>query len=164
MSRLGPESNTPEGGAEGGAAGRRCCLRRRERRPIAPGLHRQQPSETGSATVELALALPLLLALVLLVVQAGLVVADQVLLVNAAREAARAAAIDGNEAGAVQAAGRGGVLAPERLEVTVRRGGTHLTVELRYRSVVVVPLLRRALPDVMLTAELTMRDEAVAAS
>lgn len=47
----------------------------------------------GQATVEFALALPLLAVLLLAVVQVGLVVRDQVVLVHAAREAARAVAI-----------------------------------------------------------------------
>ena len=50
--------------------------------------------EGGQATVEVALLLPLLALLLLAVVQVGLVVRDQVLVTHAAREAARAAAVD----------------------------------------------------------------------
>ena len=44
--------------------------------------------------MELALVLPLVVALLLAVVQVGLIVRDQVLVVHAAREAAREAAVD----------------------------------------------------------------------
>ena len=50
--------------------------------------------ERGQATVELALGLPVVLLGVLLVVQVGLVVADQVRVVHSAREAVRVAAVD----------------------------------------------------------------------
>ncbi|HYI62067.1 MAG TPA: TadE/TadG family type IV pilus assembly protein [Acidimicrobiales bacterium] len=50
---------------------------------------------SGQATVEMAMALPVLLLGVLLLVQAGLVVAGHVATVHAAREAARAVAVDG---------------------------------------------------------------------
>ena len=48
----------------------------------------------GQATVELALVLPLILTMVLLALQIGLLARDQVLVVHAAREGARAAATD----------------------------------------------------------------------
>jgi hypothetical protein len=115
--------------------------------------------ERGQATVELALALPLICLMVLVVVQAGLVVRDQVLLVHAAREGARVAAIDGDHARALAAAGDATALQPERLSGSVTRHGDLITVELRYRSPIVVPVLRRARTDVTLVAVVTMHDE-----
>lgn len=59
--------------------------------------------------MELALAMPVVLVGLLLVVQAGLVVAQHVATVHAAREAARAVAVDGRSgvaAAAVADAGR----------------------------------------------------------
>ena len=50
-------------------------------------------ADRGQSTVEFALVLPLVVMVLLLVVQVGLVVRDQVLVVHAAREAARAAAV-----------------------------------------------------------------------
>ena len=47
--------------------------------------------DAGQAAVEVALVLPFLALVLLLVVQTALVVRDQVLVVHAAREAARAA-------------------------------------------------------------------------
>ncbi len=116
--------------------------------------------EAGSATVELALLLPLLFSLVLLVVQAGLVVRDQLLVVGAAREVARAAAIDGDRRGSSALPYPG--LRPERLSVSVNRAGAYTTATLRYRSEIVLPVLRATMPDIELRAQLTMRDEEVA--
>jgi hypothetical protein len=48
----------------------------------------------GQSTVEFALILPLVVLVVLFIVQAGFVVRDQVLVSHAAREGARAAAVD----------------------------------------------------------------------
>ena len=69
--------------------------------------------------MELALLLPVLLGMALLVVQAGLIVRDQVLLVHAAREAARFAAVEGDPAGAVETARTSTGLDRDRLRVEV---------------------------------------------
>ena len=60
--------------------------------------------DRGQAMVETALVLPLVVLFLLAVVQVGLVVRAQVLVTHAAREAARAAAVDPDPA----AAGRAG--------------------------------------------------------
>ncbi len=119
-----------------------------------------QASQAGQATVELAAVLPLLFGLVLLVVQAGLVVRDQVLVVHAAREAARVAAIEGDRAAAFAAARSATGLDRDRLAVEVRWSSNQVTASVRFRSLVVVPLLRRTLPAVPLSAAVTMHDEA----
>ena len=62
----------------------------RQRIPARPAGSSQQ----GQATVELAMTLPLVAVLLLLLVQAGLIARDQVLVTHAAREAARTAAVD----------------------------------------------------------------------
>ena len=49
----------------------------------------------GQATVELLLVLPVVILALLLVIQMGLIARAQILVVNAAREGARAAAVDG---------------------------------------------------------------------
>jgi Flp pilus assembly protein TadG len=61
-------------------------------------------SEAGSATVELAAVIPLLVALTLAMVALLAVARDQVLAQGAAREAAREAAIGGDDARASAAA------------------------------------------------------------
>jgi hypothetical protein len=118
--------------------------------------------ERGQAAVELALALPLVAGLLLLVVQVGLLARDQVLVTHAAREGARAAAVDPAPSAATDAARRSGDLDPVRLTVTAtgRDGpGSHVVVTVRYRAPTAVPLLGRLLGDVDLEAEATMRVE-----
>jgi hypothetical protein len=109
--------------------------------------------ERGQATVELALCLPVVAVALLLVVQVGLVAHDQVLVVHAAREAARAAAV-----GAPLPVLDG--LDPARSDVVVERGGEgRVRVRVRYRSPTAVPIVGPLVPDAFLTAETTMRDE-----
>jgi Flp pilus assembly protein TadG len=115
----------------------------------------------GQAAVELALVLPLVVALLLVLVQAGLIVREQILLVHAAREAAREAAVDPDPAAAERAALDGSGLQPARLRVAVSRGepGGRVRVELRYRAATDVPLVGGALGDLTLNAAATMRVE-----
>ncbi len=60
----------------------------------------------GQATVELVLVLPVVVLALLLVIQVGLIARAQVLVVNAAREGARAAAVERTGSGPGR---RGGV-------------------------------------------------------
>jgi Flp pilus assembly protein TadG len=113
--------------------------------------------------VELALVLPLVVALLLAILQVGLLVRDQVLVVHAAREAARAAAVEPDASGAARraAAGSGG-LRSSRLQVAVAgKGapGSRVRVEVRYRAPTDVPLVGGALGDVTLVGRATMRVE-----
>ena len=119
-------------------------------------------SERGQATVEFALCLPVILAVLLGLVQAGVVVRDQVLLTHAAREAAREAAVqDGGDAPRQAAVARSG-LDPRRLRVEVtgrRKGSGRVAVDLRYRVPTEVPLVGLMVPDVTLRATAAMRRE-----
>jgi Flp pilus assembly protein TadG len=118
--------------------------------------------EGGQATVEVALLLPLLATMLLAVVQVGLVVRDQVLVTHAAREAARAAAVDPTEDAAREGANSAARLDPSRLTVELSGStepGGRLTVTVRYRSPTTVPLVGNLLGDRLLTAEATMRVE-----
>jgi len=119
--------------------------------------------ERGQTSVELVLALPVLALLLLLIVQVGLVVRDQVLLVHAAREAAREAAVASDRNAARRGALAGARLEPGRLTVETegRKGpGSRVTVRLSYRSPTEVPLVGALLGDVHLSATATMRVEA----
>jgi len=112
--------------------------------------------------VEVALVLPVIALLALLIAQAGLVVRDQVLVTHAAREAARAAAVDPDPGAATTAAEGSARLDPSRLDVEVgARGeaGSSVTVEVRYRTPTDLPLIGPLLGDVTLTDEATMRVE-----
>ena len=118
--------------------------------------------EGGQASVELVLALPVLALLLLLILQVGLVVRDQVLLVHAAREAAREAAVAADPGAARRGALAGARLDPDRLaaSATGRGGaGSHVTVQLSYRSPTDVPLVGALVGDVHLSAAATMRVE-----
>ena len=118
--------------------------------------------EGGQATVEVALLLPLVATMLLGVIQVGLVVRDQVLVTHAAREAARAAAVDPTEAVAREGAEAGARLDSSRLDVELSGSaepGGRLTVTVRYRSPTTVPLVGQLLGDRTLTAGATMRVE-----
>ncbi len=114
----------------------------------------------GQATLELALVLPLVLAITLLVVQVGLVVRDQQLVLNAAREGARSAATDPAAAAARQAALNSGDLEPARLGVVLDTDASTVTVTVTYRSATDVPLVGPLLGDVTMTESVTMHREA----
>jgi len=116
----------------------------------------------GQATVEAALVLPFVAMLLLAVVQVGMVVRAQVLVTHAAREAARAAAVDPDPAAARAAAERAAQLDPDRLtvDVTGRAGpGSRLTVRVRYAAATDVPVVGSLLGDVHLEGTATMRVE-----
>lgn len=107
--------------------------------------------------------LPVLGLCLLALLQVGLVVRDQVLVVHAAREAARSAAVDPSPsaAGLAAIAGSPG-LDPERLAVSVvRRGGPGDTVEVRvdYRAPTEVPLVGALMGEPELRATAVMRVE-----
>lgn len=132
------------------------------RRPCRPVWRpwRSEP-EQGQATVELALVLPLLFSFVLLLVQLGLLCRDQVLAVHAARQAARVAAIDGDDGAALDAALAATGLDRRRLTVQLDRSGSSVRAVVRYDSPIVVPVLRRLRPELGLEAAVTMYDERV---
>jgi Flp pilus assembly protein TadG len=112
--------------------------------------------------VELALVLPLVVMLLLAVVQLGLLVRDQILVVHAAREAVREAAVDPAADAPRRAASASSTLDASRMSVTVTgRGaaGSRVRVEVAYRAPTAVPLLGAALGDLTLRASATMRVE-----
>lgn len=112
----------------------------------------------GQATVELAFVLPVVVMFLLLLIQGVLVVRDRVLTVNAAREAAREASVDGGAVRVASAANR--VLRGVDVDV-VSRGevGEPVKVRVRYTSETKVPLVGELLPDVEMEATSTMRVE-----
>ena len=123
---------------------------------------RRERGDGGQASVELVLVLPLVVLLLLAVVQLGLLVRDQILVVHAAREAAREAAVDGSPDAPRRAALASSTLADSRLTVTsTGRGaaGTRVKVEVAYRAPTAVPLLGAAVGDLTLRASATMRVE-----
>lgn len=123
-------------------------------------LLRRGGRDDGQAAVELALALPLVLVVLLGVVQVALVARDQVGAVHAAREGARAAAVASDPAAAgAEAARQASGLDPNRLTVTVIERAGRVEVEVRYRSPTDAPVIGGLLGDAELTAHATMRVE-----
>lgn len=118
--------------------------------------------DRGQAAVELALVLPLVAALALALLQVALVVRDQVLVVHAAREGARAAAVSDDPGAAQAAALAGASLIPDRVVVEASgRGeaGSRVRVLVRYVSVTDLPLVGPLVGDVELSGSASMRVE-----
>ena len=111
--------------------------------------------EHGQSTVEFALLLPVLVLAAVAILQVGLVVRDYVSVVHAAREAARAASVDGDVAGAAHRVLPGAdVHVGPRPEV-----GEPIEVEVEYRSVTDLPLVGVLFPDPLLRQSAVMRVE-----
>jgi hypothetical protein len=116
----------------------------------------------GQATVELALVLPLVAVLALGVIQVGIVGYRQVLVVHAAREGARAAAVaEHDRAGAArEGVDRAGGLDTDQLVIGVEDDGRRVTVGVRYRDETDVPIIGLLLPAIDLEGAATMLVEA----
>ena len=113
--------------------------------------------DRGQATVELALALPVVLLVLALVVQVALLARDRVAVVHAARAAARAAVVDPTVGAATRAArSAGGSLgsASVRLDGDPAPGGL-LGVTVTARPTV-VPLVGHVLAGVQLRERLVV--------
>jgi TadE-like protein len=121
----------------------------------------RSPDERGQAAVELALSLPLVALVLAAVVQVGLVVRDQVLVVHAAREVARELAVDdkAEEPGHIAQTATGGALAQGRLTVEVSEQGGRIRARVGYRAPIRVPLVRKLVPDVQIAANAEVRSE-----
>ena len=117
----------------------------------------------GSATVELALVLPLALFAALALVQVGLLAKDSLKVANSAREGAREAAVSTDNARVRAAALRGGDLPEDRSVVAVERSGglgAPVTVTVTYRSSLVVPFVEWLFPEeVTIRSTASMRQE-----
>jgi Flp pilus assembly protein TadG len=120
--------------------------------------------ERGTAAVEFALVLPLVLTVALALVQIGLVVRDRLLVESAARAGARAAATVDDQSAVVSAVqGAAPALDAGALQVSVARSGTRgspVTVTVGYVSGVRVPLVAWLFGGgVSMSAEATDRQE-----
>jgi Flp pilus assembly protein TadG len=116
---------------------------------------RRGRGERGQAAVELALALPVVVVLLLGMLQVALVGRDQLALELAAREAARAAAVSADPVAAARlAAERVTPLRPLQVAVSTRAGS--VTVTVTHPSVTDVALVGRLIDDVELRSAVTM--------
>jgi hypothetical protein len=127
--------------------------------------NRHGSAEGGQATVELALLLPVLAALLVLAFQIALLVRNELLLVEVGRQVGRAIAVDEGttDAASALAVDRARALGMEadRLTATVEAapGDRLRTVRLRYRQPVIVPLVAVIRPNLTLSAQLTVAKE-----
>jgi hypothetical protein len=105
--------------------------------------------------VEFALVLPVLVLAAVAILQVGLVVRDYVAVVHAAREAARAASVDGDPNAAAHR-----VLPGAHIHVGARPSvGEPIDVEVEYTSVTDLPLVGALFPDPVLRHRAVMRVE-----
>jgi Flp pilus assembly protein TadG len=120
--------------------------------------------ERGSAVVEFALVLPIVLAIVLAMVQVGLLVRDRLLVESAVRSGARTAAVEPGDDAVRSAVLRAApTLDPTAISVSVTRPGVRgepVTVALRYVSRIEVPFVAWLFPaGVAMQADATDRQE-----
>ena len=120
--------------------------------------------QRGSAAVEFALVLPLLMVIALALLQVGLLVKDQLVVVEAARAGAREAAVTRDDGKVRDAAVTAAVsLRSQDIQVEIRRDGglgTAVAVTVLYRASAVVPFVEWLFPStVELRAQATMRQE-----
>jgi uncharacterized protein (UPF0333 family) len=121
-------------------------------------MRRGEAADRGQASVEFALALPLVVVLILGVIQVVLVARDQLAVELAAREGARAAAVAAAPSTAAQrAAASSTELRP--LGVSTRTNGGNVTVTVIHRNPTNVPLLGALIGSVDLSATITMARE-----
>jgi Flp pilus assembly protein TadG len=114
--------------------------------------------DRGQASVEFALALPLVIVVVLGIVQLVVVARDQLAVEVAAREAARAAAVAGSPSIAADGAAEAAVtLRP--LAVGTSLSGTHVTVTVTAVNHTDVPIIGAVIGDVEISASVTMARE-----
>lgn len=111
--------------------------------------------DSGQATVELALVMPLIIGLLLIILTAGLVVRDQLAVWHAASAGARAASISPDSPDAVQQAVESEVqLRPIHLRIV--REGDLITVEAKYPRTIGLWLFKFITPPLILSATVTM--------
>jgi Flp pilus assembly protein TadG len=114
--------------------------------------------DRGQATVEFAIALPVVAILVLGIVQLVVVVRDQLAVELAAREAARAASVSAAPAtAAARAAHEATALRPLDVDTQVAAG--RVTVIVRFDSATDVALVGGFIGDVTIEAAVTMSRE-----
>ena len=121
-------------------------------------------NDRGQATLEAALAMPIVLLALLLIVQVGIVVRDALALAEAAREGARAMSVTASDDDARSAVRRAaGPLDAGRIGVAISSAqmrGDAATVDLSYVEELRIPIVSKILAlHLPLKAQATMRLE-----
>ena len=115
----------------------------------------QSEPDSGQATVELALVMPLIIGLLLIILTVGLVVRDQLAVWHAAGAGARAASISPDSPDVVQQAVEDEVgLRPLHLRIV--RDDDLITVEAQYPRTINLWLIKHIVPPLTLSASVTM--------
>jgi Flp pilus assembly protein TadG len=126
--------------------------------------HLDGRGERGSAAVEFALVLPLVLLMALALVQVGLLIKDLVVVEGAARAGARQAAVTTEDQEARDAVVAAAVsLDADELDVSVDReggSGSAVTVTVVYHAAIDIPLVSWLFPNAVdIGGVATMRQE-----
>lgn len=115
-------------------------------------------TESGQATVELAIILPFIVLLAAALIQCGLIVVDQLAVWNAARSAARAAAISSDPQSSAQQAANDAVgLRP--LQVTITNIDDVVSAHVVYVDHTNFSLIGWLFPEISLEATVAMLRE-----
>lgn len=117
----------------------------------------RRDSERGQATVEFALALPVLLIIVLGLTQVGVAIRNELAVELAAREGARAAAVSANPAAAANGAATRAVALP--ITVSTSERGSTVTVTVTYVDPVNIAIIGTFIGPKTHTATVTMAVE-----
>lgn len=124
-------------------------------------MNRRGREDAGQAAVELVLVLPLVIVVALAALQVATVARDQVLVVHAAREGARQAAVSVDDATVRHAAASATALHRSRLAVRTARAADPgpVSVTVTYDAPTRVPIVGALVGDVELEGTVTMRFE-----
>ncbi len=118
----------------------------------------KRASESGQATVEIALLLPVLTLFLLLIVHVGVIVRQYVVVTHASREAARVLCVENNSSRAQPAAHKS---APNA-EIGIDRPsqpGQYLTVKVSDIVISPVPVIGKVWPSMTVSSTTSMRVE-----
>ena len=110
--------------------------------------------DRGQSTVEFVLVLPLVMFAVLLIAQFLVIVLTQVQVVNAARNAVRAAAVSQNPSDAASTTAQTSF--GRDIEVDTEVSRKWVTVTTTYELVTDLPMVGRFVPDLTLTSRFSM--------
>lgn len=110
--------------------------------------------DRGQSTVEFVLTLPLIMLAVLLIAQFLVIVMTQVQVVNATRNAVRAAAVSQSPSAAALAAARFSL--GRDIDVDTEIGKGWVTVTSTYELVTDLPMVGRFVPDLTLSSRFSM--------
>jgi len=120
-------------------------------------MSRRGRNDVGQATVEFALALPVVVIIVLGMVQVGVAIRNELAVELAAREGARAAVVSSDPSGAAGRAARSSIRLP--IDVSTKTTSHDVVVTITYTDPTDVPIIGRFLGPSKHSATATMAIE-----